>query len=146
MKTQVQELLVSKLPKGFNIIVDERKSCFGGKYLKIAFSPNTHLINGVSGQYPQLVSLSLDLDDMELQTQVFGCNGGGRIYREVDKDHPRERFLAMVGVKVPFRKPKKETKFVLKAIERFVENYMKVLKENAEVLRYKSVVDYSFLN
>ena len=144
MKNKIEELLKAKLPNTFNIMVCEWKG-FGGNYIKVAFSPNTHQVNNVKGQFPQMVSLNLDVDTMELSPQSFGCNGGKIIYREVNKDHPKERYLAMKGIKVPFRMPKKEEKFVLRAIEKFADNYIKTLKDNFEMLRYKDVVDYGFL-
>jgi len=146
MKEKIIAILGKTLPKGFNIIVSEYNGFGNDKYLKIAFSPNTKQTNNVRGQYPQLVSLSLCLHNMTLQPQIYGGNGGKCIYREIDPNHPKEKYLAMVSVNVPFRKPKKEEKFVLAAIERFAINYIKTLKENKEKLRYKDIVDYSFLD
>lgn len=146
MKTKVKELLENKLPKGFNIIVQERTDFMGGQNLKIGFSPNTIEINNVKGQYPQLVSLNLNLDTLELHPQVYGGMGGQSITRNINPDFPNEKYLAMKSVRVPFRKPKCEEKNVLKAIDTFIDRYMTTLRENFGLLRYKDVIDYSFLN
>ena len=52
----------------------------------------------------------------------------------------------MVGIDIPFRRPKNTEEAVLRAIKRFAQNYIRILKENKDVLRYKDVVDYSFLD
>ena len=146
MKQEVKNILENNLPKGFNIIVNERKTFYGTEALKIIFSPNTTQIHNVRGQFPQVVSLNLCLDKLELEPQSFGGNGGRLIYRDIDKNNPSEKYLAMKGVKVPFRKPKKEIEAVKRALKKFCENYIKTLQDNKEVLLYKEVVDYSFLN
>lgn len=146
MIDQIKTILETELPKGFNIIVSPYKSFYGSEHIKIMFSPNVEEINRVRGQFPQVVSLSLAVDKMELEGQIYGGNGGLCIYREIDPNHPKEKYLAMKSVKVPFRKPKKEGKFVLAAIKRFAQNYLKTLKDNREVLRYQDLVDYSFLD
>jgi hypothetical protein len=99
-------------------------------------------INRVSGQYPQYVSLMLDLSDMDLHTQVFGGNGGDRIYLIPDKNDPKEKYLAMAGRRIPFRKPKPNEKNVLDAIRRFAQNYRNTLVENRDRLMYQDVVNY----
>lgn len=145
MIEKVRNILEKALPDGFNIIVSEWKG-MGSTYLKIMFSPNTVEINRVRGQYPQVVSLSLDLDDLTLEPQVYGGNGGRSIYLIPDENDPKERYLAMASVRVPFRRPKKAEKNVLMAIERFAVNYLKTLKDNRERLMYQDIVDYSFLD
>lgn len=148
MKTEVENILKNVLPSKTNIIVKECKNYFGnGTYLAIAFSVSDYLINNVSGQYPQIVSLSLDLQTLELHPQVFGGNGGQCIYLIPDKNNIKEKYLAMAGLKIPFRTPKKENKFVLSAIEKFAENWLKAIKENKERLMYQNYVNYDeFLN
>jgi len=142
---KIKNILNSILPENFNIIVSPYK-IMGEEFIKIAFSPNEHAIHNVQGQYPQFVSLKLYIKDMELSSQVFGGHGGDRIYLNPDKENPKEKYLAMVGVKVPFRKPKNEEKFVLNAIEKFAQNYLKTSKDNRDRFRYPAVVDYSFLD
>lgn len=147
MKDKVTAVLKSILPADFNIMVSVQTNSFdNSEYMRIGFSPNTKEINNVRGQFAQVVSLRLELPAMELQTQIYGGCGGGSIYRNIDENNPGEKYLAMKSVKIPFRKPKKEEKFVLKAIERFAQNYLIVLKENFDLLRYKEIVDYSFLD
>lgn len=145
MKDKIENLLKKTLPVNCKIIVDQRENFFGGEYIKIAFACNGHNINGINGQYIQVVSLCLELDKMDLHIQVFGGNGGGRIYLKPDLNHPKEKYLAMVGVKIPFRKPKAEEKFVLNAIEKFAQNWIKALKDNIERLKYKEYVNYNEL-
>jgi hypothetical protein len=147
MKSQIQDIVLSTLPESFYVILQKRKAIISNDpQLLIAFAPNNYEINQVKGQHPQLVSLLLNMKTLELNTQVFGGNGGGNIYREPDPNHPKEKYLAMVGVKVPFRKPKQTQESVLRAIQLFCERYIQTLKDNKETLRYKDVVDYSFLN
>ena len=142
---KIENILKGVLPSNTVIKVWEYKifsRCIG-----ILFHPEARTINNVSGQYPQVVSLSLNLENLELTTQVFGGNGGRCIYRNINKDNPKEKYLAMMSVKIPFRKPKPEEKFILNAIEKFAENWIKTLKENVEVLKYKDIVNYEdFLN
>jgi hypothetical protein len=143
MKEKILEILKNTLPENTNIIIRERKGVFSGKpELMVGFSVGTHLINGVSDQYPQFVSLWLKLDTMEFTVQSFGGCGGGRIYRKPDMNNPNEKYLAMVGVKIPFRKPKPNEEAVLGAVERFAQNWLKALKDNIDVLQYSQYVDY----
>ena len=142
MKEKVFELLKNLLPKQAYFEVTTRKKFYGGEYLKIAFAVSAYCINDVRGQMVQVVSLMLDLDTLELHPQVYGGNGGQRIYRKPKMDDSKEKYLAMVGIKIPFRKPKQEEKFVLSAIERFANNWVKLLKENKDQLMYQDLIDY----
>lgn len=141
---KIKEILEKELPQEAFKVVSPHKG-FGGQYLKIAFAANDHQINGVRGQLPQVVSLNLDLADLELETQCFGGNGGRCIYRKPNLEDAKEKYLAMKSVKVPFRKPKKEEKSVLNAITKFCQNWLKTLKENKETLEYQNVVNYDEL-
>lgn len=144
IKTTISKVV----PRGTVIEVKEKQNYFGGgKYLMIFFYPESKTIHGVQGQYPQVVSLCLNFDDMELKPQVYGGNGGQCIYREPDRNHPREKYLAMASIKIPFRKPKPELKFIIPAIERFASNWVVLLKENKDKLKYQDYVNYNeFLN
>jgi hypothetical protein len=142
---QIKETLSKRLGNKFPFNVDTYERCFGKPAIEIWFACSTHLINNVKGQMPQLVSLSLDPNTFELHVQGFGGCGGQSIYRNVDKSNPSESWLAMKAVKVPFRTPKKELKFVISAIDKFAENYIKTLKENKDVLRYQEIVNYNDL-
>lgn len=147
IQQQVRQSIKKVLPKSFNIMVQKRKSCFGNPYLGIGVSPSFHEINRVKGQYPQYVSLSLDLVTLELEGQHYACMGGTSFHRNIRPDlFPKEKYLAMSSVKVPFRKPKKDLKSVISALERFFERYLNLLKEWGEDLRHKEHGDYSFLN
>lgn len=142
MKDQILNILNKTLPKQCFIVVNEYKGCFGTNYISIAFAANDKLINNVAGQYPQLVSLSLNLDSFKLSPQMYAGCGGQVIYREPNLNDPNEKYLAMKSVKIPFRTPKKEEKNILAAIERFANNWIKALKENKETLCHKDLVNY----
>ena len=145
IKVKIEQILDKVVPsfyKGVSI----RKNIFDtGNNIRIFIAASDYKINGVSGQLPQVVSLSLDLSDMDLHPQVFGGNGGQRIDRKPNMNDPKEKYLAMKGVKVPFRTPQPNEKAVLDAIKRFAENYKKTLAENKEVLLYQDIVDYDKL-
>ena len=143
MKTKVLEVLNSVLPKKTYIKVVEAVSWTKEPYLKILIAMSDKEINNVRMQHPQLVSLALELETLELRTQVFGGCGGQSIYRMVDKNHPKECYLAMKNIKIPFRKPKNTETAVLKAIQRFAERYIQTLKENQSRLMYQDIVNYS---
>lgn len=98
-------------------------------------------INDVPGQFIQRVLLVLDLEDMELRAAIQ------RITRKVNPNHPQEKNLAQVGVKIPFRKPAQEEEAVIRACARFAKRWVEALKENVDVLMYQDLVDYKqFLN
>ena len=142
LQEKIEKILKDELP-GFYTFVRKRKNFFGETYyLQIGMAASNYEINRVSGQYPQYVSLMLDLSDMDLHTQVFGGNGGDRIYLIPDKNDPKEKYLAMAGRRIPFRKPKPNEKNVLDAIRRFAQNYRNTLVENRDRLMYQDVVNY----
>ena len=142
---KIYNVLNNVLPS--NTVITVWEYSLLGKHIGIKFHPQAETIHNVSGQYPQIVSLSLDLQDFELYPQMFGGNGGQFIYREINPDDPKEKYLAMKSIKIPFRKPKPEEKFILNAIERFAKNWLKALNDNIHVLRYKDMVNYEeFLN
>ena len=84
----------------------------------------------------------LDLSYLELHPQIFGGNGGQCIYRQPNKEDAKEKYLAMKSVKIPFRKPTQTPEKIKECISKFIDNYIKILKENKEVLRYKEIVNY----
>jgi hypothetical protein len=138
---KVETILKNVLP-GFFVYVAESKQTFGGNYLKIAMAAADKTGNE---RRPQMVSLMLDLKTLELSPQIYGGNGGQSIYRKPNQDDPKERFLAMQRVKIPFRRPPANEKDVLAAIERFAINYKKALIENRPVLMYQDIVNYDEL-
>lgn len=143
LTVKIESILKSVLPTETYIEVRSYKGAFSDEYIKIMFAAKDFLINNVSGQRPQAVSLCLCLTDLELTTQVYGGNGGQCIYREPNLEDPKEKYLAMKSVKVPFRQPKKEIVAVEGAIKRFAENWLKTLETNKNTLKYKDIVDYS---
>lgn len=136
------ERTIKEIIPFFYISVKPYKSFSGSEKIAIEVAASNYEINKVRGQYPQCVSLLLDEKTFELHPQIFGGNGGQTIYREVNKEDPKEKFYAMIGIKIPFRKPKPNEEAVLKAIEKFFENYRKAIEDNIETIRYKDVVDY----
>lgn len=144
MQNEILEILMKTLPNGFTYNVQESKNFLGnGTYLKIWAAISNTNINNVTGQKPQIVSLMLDNTTLELHPQVFGGNGGQSIYRKPNLNDPKEKYLAMKSVKIPFRTPQKEKQKVLAAVERFFKNYLAALKENKENLMYQDLVNYN---
>ena len=142
IENKVKEIVKNNIPSEFYININQSKKFYGGEYLQIFIGASDHDINNVKNQKPQAVSLSLDFDTLELQTQSYGGMGGGSITRQPDKEHPKEKYLVMKSVKVPFRKPKKTEKAVFKAIERFCNRYVQLLKDNVEILTHQDLVNY----
>jgi len=130
---EIQNILNKTLPAGCYIEVVPITS-LGINSIKIFFAASDVDINRVSGQKPQAVSLSLEVKNLLLETQIYGGNGGGRITRKVNPDDPKERFYAMKGIQIPFRKPKNETVAVLKAIEKFATNWVELIRANKSIL------------
>ena len=143
--TSIKEKLAARLSTGFPHEVYSTKGSFGGRYICLWIACSTTEINRVQGQRPQMVSLMLDMNDMELRPQVFGGNGGQCIYRQPNLEDPKERYLAMKSVKIPFRKPKGTPEAIVECIGRFADNYIQTLNDNYDVLRYKEMVDYDKL-
>jgi hypothetical protein len=139
----IESVLNNVLPKGTYINVVENKGVFGGDQIKIMFAAGDYLINNVSGQRTCVVSLLLTLDDNELRPQIFGGNGGRRIYFKTDPNNPKHKFLALSGVDLPFRKPQPNEKAIMNAIKKFAENWLKAIRENKEFLTHTDKVDYS---
>jgi len=145
MKTEIENILLSILPKQAFINVKEIKSCFGDEEIMIFFAAKDYDINNVSGQKPQAVSLLLDIKTLKLRPQVFGGNGGQYIERKPNLNLPEEKYLAMKGVRIPFRTPKPIKEKVLNCIKTFAENWVKLLRENKDVLMYQDIVNYDEL-
>lgn len=140
----IRTILDQRLPEQAYKYVGLYRGIGNEYHLRIAFAASDIDINSVGGQKPQIVSLALwNYDDgLTLAPQVFGGCGGDRITRKPDLNDPIEKFLAMKGVKIPFRKPKGELKNIYAAIERFCDNWLRLLKENVDVLTDQDVVNY----
>ena len=143
MKEKIEAILKEQLPNFYYRVWEN--SNWGGRYIGIAISAQNYNINNVGGQHPQMVSLCLDLNTLELYPQIYGGNGGGRIYRKPNPNNPEERHLAMKGVKVSFRKPARNEASVLKAVERFCQSYRAALRDNLDDLLYQDIVNYNEL-
>jgi RNA binding exosome subunit len=142
MEAKILEVLKKVLPSQTHIIVKEWTGFYGGKFVKIMFAPTSVELHRVTEQFPQVVSLILDKETLELSPQIYGGMGGQCIYRKPNKSVPNEMYLAMKSVKIPFRTPKKEETKVLECIERFAKNWLETLRENKDVLMYQDVVNY----
>lgn len=137
---EIETVLSSSLPSVAFREVWEGNS-LRSAYIGIIIAASNHQINRVSGQYPQRVALRLS-EDMELESVNFGGMGGRLVYRQPNLDDPSEKYLAMKGIKVPFRKPQPNKEAVLRAIKRFCENWLKTLGENRTNLCYQDIVNY----
>lgn len=151
MKTKIENILKSVLPSKTVISVSEHKNIFASndddKYLKIWFATSDINIHNVSGQKPEIVSLYLDLKTLELHPQNFGGNGGQLLYLKPNLNDPKEKYLAMAGLKIPFRKPQPNEKAVLNAVEKFAKNWLNAIKENKDRIFHSDLVNYDeFLN
>ena len=145
IKNKITAILDKELP-GFYIRVQEYTHFFDKTpQLGIKIAANEYRINQVAGQHPQSVSLMLDIATMELSVQIFGGNGGHRIYLIPDMTNPKEKYLAMASARVPFRTPQKNEKAVLNAIYLFATRYKFLLFENRDRLMYQNYVDYDKL-
>ena len=146
IKTSIEEILTKNLPElAYRRVWLGKDHIGNGLFIGIQIAASGYDINGVSNQKCQMVSLRLGLSDMVLDIQSFGGCGGGRIDLIPDKENPKEKYLAMVGYKIPFRKPKAELKFVLSAIVKFANNWIIALDENFDRLKYKEYVNYKEL-
>ena len=142
---EITQLFLNELSRfSFPCGVENINGAFGGKYLKIWFSCSTKEIHNVRGQYPQVVSFCLD-EKLILQVQHFGGMGGQKIYREINVNDEKEKYYAMIGIKIPFRKPQPKVEKIVSTLSKFIENYKQTLKDNIEVLRYKDLVNYEEL-
>ena len=144
--SKVEKILNNNLPNDCFINVWKRNNFYSQNSIGIMFAVNDYDVNNVKLQKPQIVSLSLDHDTMELSVQMFNGSGGQHIYRKPFKDNPKEKNLAMVGIKIPFRKPQKNEKSVLKAIDNFSQRWVKTISDNIDNLTDKQYADYSKFN
>lgn len=144
IKRQIRAKLEKILPSDTVIDLQISKQFFSdGNNLDIVFYPKASTINNVRGQYPQKVSLCLNLKTLELEPQMYGGSGG----RTIDIKPPEGSYLAIKQIKIPFRRPKYEVSKVLNAVQKFGERWLQALKDNKENLMYKDLVDYDkFLN
>lgn len=140
MKEKIEAILKKELPKFYTFVRQDR--FMGSDSLCISMSTTDKQINNVSGQYTDRVSLCLHLDTLDLHPQSYGCTGGQSFYRKPNLNDPKEKYLALKNVKVPFRKVAKDETAVLSAIQRFAQRYKQLLIENKDVLPYSNLVNY----
>lgn len=147
LQAKVIETLKNNLPAEIIFSVDIRTKVFSkGQFLKISIRTSDKLINGCEGMYPDHISLTLDT--LNLEFQIFGCSGGQWLYRKTDKNIPKERYNALGSEKITFRKPKPTEEAVLKALGVICERYVAMLQDfkNRGLLQYENYTNYSFLN
>lgn len=144
MTEEIKAILTKVLPDTCYISVHEYKNSFMNRpEIKIEFAASEIEINRVRGQRPQRCAMCLVLDTMELTTLNYGGMGERSVQRYPDSNNPNERHYASISIKIPFRKPNPNKDAVLKAIEKFATNWVKIIKENMDVIMYKKIVDYS---
>lgn len=139
IKAEIEKTLNKSIPQECYSAVWYTKGFFGSEYINICIAANDTNINNVRGQHPQRINLVLELNELELQPSTLGGMGGQSIYRQIDPNNPKEKYLAMMNIKIPFRMPKKELKFIYPAIGRFAQNWTKAIKENKERLMYQDL-------
>lgn len=136
---KIEEAIRKEVPSTTMIEVRRHNGFIPNLQIKLYVPGPT--INNVPGQFIQRVLLMLDLTDMELRPVLRG------VTRKVNPNHPREKYLAQVGVKIPFRMPAREEEAVIRACARFAKRWVEALKENVDVLMHQDLVDYKqFLN
>jgi len=108
----------------------------GWDYFQITIAASDHKINNVAGQFPQRVDIGFRIQTMELTST------NQRITRKPNKEDPREQNLVMVGVKIPFRKPRPYKAAIGNALAKFCVAYKNTLLDNLEMLTDEKIVDY----
>nr|WP_293842908.1 hypothetical protein [uncultured Arsenicibacter sp.] len=145
LKTKVSKILAKNLPRQVTIELWNNPN----KIVVFLFTGLRSINN------PTMVSFVVE-NDLNVQFQHFGGEGGQNIFRETDPNNPKERFHAMGGEKIPFRKPKKTEAAVLKAIEKIPADYLATMRgivaRGLQIERFshsgsekEGTVDYSFL-
>jgi hypothetical protein len=132
METNLNEMVIEltnildNTLSGFYYTVTERKNCFNGAFIAVNIATSDYCINQVRGQFHNNISMSLS-SDYELIFQVYGGNGGQRIYRSIDPNIEREKHLALGSEKISFRTPQKNKEAVLRAFQKVCDRYFETL-------------------
>lgn len=135
---KIINIVDSNIPKSAYRSIFEKTNSFSKEdKIIIKFATSDYNINNVSGQHPHRVGLLLNLVTMELDCVNFGGMGRRSVYRQPNKELREEKYLAMFGEKVPFRKPQKTEKAVLKAIEKFTKNWVALIVMHEKTILYK---------
>jgi len=137
MKEKIENIIKKVLPNFYYEVSEKNQPLSDGTYLKIVIAAD-------SSNKAQMVSFSLS-DKLFLEPQGYGGYGGRCIYREPNKEVAEEKYLAMKSVKVPFKTPQRSEASVVKAFEKFCEEYRLLLIENINALCYRGLVDYAKL-
>lgn len=140
MQDEIRNILNRIVPNAYTVV--KPRECLGSHYLAIHIAASDYLINSVSGQYPAHASLNLDLDTLELNTQVFGGSGGGNLYRNIRPHVLKEKYLCYAREKIPFRRPARNREAVLRAVERFAQNWKKILGNVLDEMPHSEHVNY----
>lgn len=141
---EIKNLISNIIPEDCYVDVFKYQAPIGkDTMVAIKFASTDYDINGVRGQKPEIVSLSLNTNKWELQIQGYGGNGGQSIYVLPDKTKPEEKHLALKSVKIPFRKPSANKDAVLKTIEKFAKTWCNTINQYYDRLKYFEYVDYS---
>lgn len=142
---EFQKIAQKTIPK-FNVTIKKYKSFDGSFDIAIHFRTSDFIIDRHNDN-PEFASYILLMDSMELQEQGFGGLGGGRVTRKPNPNNPDEKYLAMKGEKIPFRKPQPNIKAIYKAFEKLCIAYKDTVKKiyDMGLLRYPDSTDYSKL-
>lgn len=141
---EINKLLENKLGDKFFYYSIAYKDFNFKEKIAINIACSNERIDGIRCSAPQLVSLDLDVDSMILKPQKpFGNFGGQYIYRLPNKDVESEKNITMQEIKIPFRNPTRKKHDILRCIEVFCENYIKILKKYKSVLMYQELVNYN---
>lgn len=146
LKFQIEGILKAELPRFYGNVKLSKYTRSSGEreYMHIQIAASDHEINNVKCQYPQYVSLHLE--EGTLSICQYGGMGGQYIDLIPNKEDPKECYLAIKRLKIPFRKPKQgDQEAILKAIRKFCQNYKAALIENKARLYNSDIVDYDYL-
>ena len=143
MKDELLSILNKVVPNAYFEVEDYHIPLGGGTAIRVFLAASSHEINQVKRQHPSLVSLLIHPEKLTIAPQVFCGMGGQNVYLIPDKNNPKERFLALASVRIPFRKPKNDKESVLRCFEKFVKNWKETLSANLERLPVYPETDYS---
>lgn len=142
IKSQIEAILKQELPNFHTEINPFNFLSLQGVWITIAAS--NHCINRVPEQYPQRVTLSLNLFNNN-RSDVELTKASNRIYLKPDLTKEEEKHYAMIGVKIPFRANRNGVESCLTSIRKFCADYKRILSLNKDRLMYQDIVDYNKL-
>ena len=142
MTNSIAEVLNKKLGEKFIKNVIGYINWKSEEQVAIEISCSNERIGGVRGKTPQLVSLKLNMKNLLILPLVVDGYPAQYIYRLPNKELESEKNITMQEIKIPFRSPTKKQHDILRSVELFCENYIKILKKYKSVLMYQELVNY----